>query len=87
MASSSRPPAAAANLPEPLTERELEVLRLIDLGLTNQAIAGRLVISLGTVKSHTANLFGKLGVNSRTQATARARALGLLPADTTHPIR
>ncbi len=80
------PAPQLARLAEPLTERELEVLRLIDLGLTNPAIAGRLVISLGTVKSHTANLFGKLGVNSRTQATARARALGLLPADPTNLI-
>jgi LuxR family maltose regulon positive regulatory protein len=83
----SAPAPAPISLAEPLTERELEVLRLIDGGLTNQAIAGRLVISLGTVKSHTANLFGKLGVNSRTQATAKARALGLLPADPTNPAR
>ncbi len=87
----TRPPASpaaqAGGLAEPLTERELEVLRLIEAGLTNQAIAERLFISLGTVKSHTANLFGKLGVSSRTHAAARGRALGLLPADPTNPTR
>src|SRR5579859_1072416 len=71
--------ASGTGLPEALTEREREVLGLIAAGLTNQAIADRLFISLGTVKSHTGNLFGKLGVNNRTQAVAAARAAGLLP--------
>ena len=61
-----------------LNERELEVLRLIAEGLSNQEIAGRLVIALSTVKWHINNLFGKLGVRSRTQAVAQARELGLL---------
>ncbi|MBU0494358.1 MAG: LuxR C-terminal-related transcriptional regulator [Chloroflexi bacterium] len=65
-------------LVEPLSERELEVLGLIAQGLSNREIAGRLVISLSTVKGHTANIYGKLGVNSRTQAVAQARALGIL---------
>ena len=65
-------------LVEPLSERELEVLRLIAEGLTNQAIAQTLVVALGTVKAHTASIYGKLNVHSRTQAVARARELGLL---------
>jgi LuxR family maltose regulon positive regulatory protein len=67
------------NLVEPLSQRELEILRLIADGLTNQEIADRLVLSLPTVKWHTGNLYGKLGVNSRTQAVARARELGITP--------
>ncbi len=63
---------------EPLTERELEILRLIADGCTNQEIAGRLVVTLHTVKKHSSNIFGKLGVSSRTQAVARARQLGCL---------
>ncbi len=63
---------------EPLSERELEVLKLIAEGLTNQEISARLYLSLNTVKAHTRNIYSKLGVNSRTQATARARSLGLL---------
>jgi LuxR family maltose regulon positive regulatory protein len=55
------------------------VLQLLAEGLSNREIAGRLVISLSTVKGHTANIYGKLAVNSRTQAIAQARALGLLP--------
>jgi LuxR family maltose regulon positive regulatory protein len=65
-------------LVEPLSERELEVLRLIAKGLTNQAIAETLVVALGTVKAHTASIYGKLEVHSRTQAVARARELDLL---------
>ena len=65
---------------EPLSERELEVLQLVAEGLTSQEIASRLFLSLNTVKSHTRNLYGKLGVHSRTQAVARARAFGILPS-------
>ena len=63
---------------EPLTKREIEVLRLIDHGMTNREIGLELSISLGTVKRHTANINGKLEVHNRTQAAARARTLGIL---------
>jgi len=63
---------------EPLSERETEVLRLVADGLTNREIGQKLSISLGTVKAHTASIYGKLAVHSRTQAVARARVLGLL---------
>ena len=63
---------------EPLSDRELEVLHLIAAGLSNREIAGRLFISLSTVKGHTANIFGKLGVKNRTQAVSRARELELI---------
>ena len=66
-------------LVEPLSERELEVLQLIAEGLTNQEVAGRLYLTLNTVKAHTRNIYGKLGVNRRTQAVATAKALGILP--------
>lgn len=75
------PPSATHHHPalfEAISAREMEVLHLVALGKSNQAIADTLVISLGTVKSHTNSLFGKLGVTSRTQAAARARELGLL---------
>jgi LuxR family maltose regulon positive regulatory protein len=65
---------------EPLSERELEILQLIADGLTNQEIGSNLYLSLNTVKAHTRNIYGKLGINSRTQAVARARALGILSA-------
>jgi LuxR family maltose regulon positive regulatory protein len=79
-----QPPAAPASPPAPLVEaltpRELEVLGLLAAGLANQKIADRLVITLHAVKKHTGNIYGKLGVTSRTQAIVKARALGLLPA-------
>jgi LuxR family maltose regulon positive regulatory protein len=66
------------NLAEPLSEREMEVLRLVAAGLTNQEIADRLVIAVSTVKSHTNSIYGKLGVKNRTQAVAMADSLSLL---------
>lgn len=65
-------------LPEPLTEREADILELMAVGLSNREIAKELFISPGTVKKHTANIYGKLGVHSRTEAAARARELNLL---------
>lgn len=62
---------------EMLTLREVEVLRLVAAGLSNQAIADRLVISLHTAKRHVANILEKLGAASRTEAAARARELGV----------
>ena len=63
---------------EPLSEREIEVLQLISEGLTNQEIAGKLYISLHTVKGHARNIYGKLGVKNRTQAIAKGKSLGIL---------
>jgi LuxR family maltose regulon positive regulatory protein len=71
-------PPLAGSLLEPLTERELEVLRLLMTGLSNAAMARELVITVGTVKSHVNHIYGKLGVQSRTQAMARAHTLHLL---------
>lgn len=71
-------PLAAQPLPDPLTERELEVLRLLAAGLGNKEIAETLVIALSTVKQHLKNIYAKLGVHSRIQAVAQARELGLL---------
>ncbi len=77
-ASQIQRPATGTNLIEPLTQREIEVLRLIAEGLANREIAQRLVISPDTVKVHTRNIYGKLGVKKRTQAVAKARGLGIL---------
>jgi LuxR family maltose regulon positive regulatory protein len=74
----SPPARSAPRLVEPLTDREREVLALIAAGESNREIADRLVVSVGTVKKHGNNIFGNLGVGRRTQAIARARALGLL---------
>ena len=63
---------------EPLTEREIDVLRLVTVGLSNAAIAEQLVVSVGTVKTHLKHIYGKLAVQSRTQAVAEARRLNLL---------
>ena len=67
------------DLVEPLSERELEVLHLIAMGRTNKEIAQQLIVSLGTVKAHTASIFRKLDVANRTEAVAQARQLGILP--------
>jgi LuxR family maltose regulon positive regulatory protein len=66
------------SLIEPLSERELEVLRLIEAGFSNPDIAAKLVISVKTVKRHISNIYGKLGVKSRTQAVSFARELKIL---------
>ena len=70
--------SGAARPPEDLTRRELEVLRLVAQGKTNQEIAGALVISAGTAKVHVQNLIRKLGVSDRTQAAVRAVELRML---------
>jgi len=65
-------------LVEPLTARELEVLRLLASGRSNAEVAAKLFVEQSTVKTHLIHLYSKLGVHSRTQAVAHARALGLL---------
>lgn len=72
------PAPAEQALPEPLTPREQEILELLAAGMRNREIAEQLVISPQTVKKHTGNIYGKLGVSSRTEAVARARKLDLL---------
>ena len=73
-------PAATqpGRLPDPLTQRELEIMHLIYKGYSNPEIASELVVTINTVKKHTSNIYGKLGVRSRTQAIARTRELNLL---------
>ena len=75
-ATASQPPAQP--LIEPLSPRELEVLHLMAQGRSNQEISERLFLALSTVKGHNRNIFGKLQVQRRTEAVARARELGLL---------
>ena len=70
--------AVAANLPEALTPRELEVLQFIAAGDSNQAIADKMFVTLSAVKKHTSSIYSKPGVGSRTQAILRAREAGLL---------
>jgi len=79
-ATAAPPAPKRVEMVEPLSERELEVLRLIAEGLSNEEIAQRLVLSLPTIKWHASNIYGKLGVKSRTEAVAKAKALGILRA-------
>jgi LuxR family transcriptional regulator, maltose regulon positive regulatory protein len=74
-----RAAAASPGLAEPLTGRELEVLRLLAAGRSNQRIAHDLVVALDTVKRHVTHILGKLGAANRTEAVARARDLDLIP--------
>ncbi len=76
--SQSQPLPDQSALVEPLTPRELEVLQLMAEGHTNQQIADELIISVGTAKWYTSEIYGKLGVNNRTQAVARAREFELV---------
>lgn len=69
---------ASADLVDPLSERELEVLDLLAEGLSNKLIAHRLNISEHTVKTHVASIFGKLGASSRTEAVSQAIRRGLV---------
>ena len=71
-------PPSTTTLIEPLSERELEVLRLLKTELSGPEIARELVIALSTLRTHTRNIYGKLGVRNRMQAVARAKSLGLL---------
>ena len=75
---SRRPAAPSEPLAEPLSERELEILRLVARGDSNRAIAAALVITEGTVKNHVTSILSKLQVQDRTQAALKARDLGLL---------
>jgi LuxR family maltose regulon positive regulatory protein len=70
--------AGGAELVEPLSDRELQVLRLLAAGKSNQQIADELVVVIDTVKKHVGHILDKLGAANRTQAVARARAVGLL---------
>jgi LuxR family maltose regulon positive regulatory protein len=64
---------------DPLTSRELEVLKMLAAGRSNQAIARELVVTLDTIKKHVGHVLGKLGAANRTEAVARARELSLIP--------
>ncbi len=75
---SDRRSPAAQDLPEPLSEREIEVLRRIAAGASNKEVASALVIAEGTVKNHVTNILGKLGVASRIQAVNKARELRII---------
>lgn len=72
------PESRPSPLVEPLSERELEILRLVAAGLTNRDIARRLFLAEGTVKNYVTNILGKIGARDRTQAAVSAKELGLL---------
>ena len=76
--SSAPPIGSPISLIEPLSERELEVLRLMAAGLSNHEIADKLIISTGTVKSHVHSVLGKLDARDRTQAVLKAQELKLV---------
>lgn len=73
-----RPPVEGADLAEPLTVREIEILRQVAEGASNKDIAARLFLAEGTVKNHVTSILGKLSVSGRLQAVNRARELGLI---------
>ena len=75
-----REPGAISALtpPEPISDRELEILTLVSQGISNKETADHLVVATSTVKKHLENIYGKLGVHNRTQAVARARELSLI---------
>jgi LuxR family maltose regulon positive regulatory protein len=75
---SSGAPAVTQNLADPLTDRELDVLTLLKSDLSGPEIARELMVSLNTMRTHTKNIYSKLGVNSRRSAVSRAEELGLL---------
>ena len=77
--------ATRERLPESLTEREVEVLRLVATGSRNKEIAEQLVVSEKTVKYHLGQAYAKLAVTGRTEAVARARELGILSLDALSP--
>ena len=70
---------ASQSLPDPLTTRELQILRMIADGLNTREIADGLVIGVGTVRWYVKQIYSKLNAHSRVEAVARARSLGLLP--------
>lgn len=72
------PAARPADLPEPLSERELAVLHLVAEGLSNKEIGQKLSLAEGTVKNYVTNVLGKIGARDRTQAALRAKELGLI---------
>ncbi len=75
---SPHPSSKAQALVEPLSERELDILRLMSQGASNKEIANRLIITVGTVKNHVTNILAKLGVRDRTQAALKAKELGII---------
>ena len=80
------PTGQAGSMPEPLTPRELEVLRLVSHGHTNREIAGELFVAVGTVKVHLEHILAKLGAADRTEAAVRAQTMGLLESSAERPM-
>jgi LuxR family maltose regulon positive regulatory protein len=78
VAGGGRPKTVDGGLVDPLSERELDVLRMLASELDGPSIARELVVSLNTVRTHTKHIYAKLGVNSRRSAVAQARRRGLL---------